>query len=96
MDRRGFLGGLAGALAGSVLDLDKLLWVPGAKTISIPKVVPVPLYHPAYVMYDLIDVTSMEARLQFREYMAVVQQAGRSYIGKSELVGLLERKVVRP
>ena len=32
--RRGFLSALAGAM---VLDPEKLLWRPGAKTISIPK-----------------------------------------------------------
>jgi hypothetical protein len=32
--RRGFLGALLGA---AVLDPEKLLWVPGAKTISIPR-----------------------------------------------------------
>lgn len=37
MKRRGFIGALAAALAGSVIDPDKLLWVPGAKKIFIPK-----------------------------------------------------------
>lgn len=34
--RRGFLGLLAGIAAGAVLDPERLLWIPGAKTISIP------------------------------------------------------------
>ena len=35
--RRGFLGALLGGLAASaVIDPEKLLWVPGRKTISIP------------------------------------------------------------
>jgi hypothetical protein len=34
--RRGFLGALFGAASAAVLDPERLLWVPGAKTISIP------------------------------------------------------------
>lgn len=34
--RRGFLGLLGAGVAGMVLDPERLLWVPGAKTISIP------------------------------------------------------------
>jgi len=37
MNRRGFLSALLGAVAAPmVLDPERLLWVPGAKTISIP------------------------------------------------------------
>lgn len=40
MERRGFLktlfGGAAAAVAGTMLDPEKLLWVPGAKTIFLP------------------------------------------------------------
>lgn len=36
MKRRGFLGLLGGLAAGAVLDPERLLWVPGAKLISIP------------------------------------------------------------
>lgn len=36
--RRGFLGALAGGLAATfALDLEKALWVPGKKLVSIPK-----------------------------------------------------------
>lgn len=35
--RRGFLGSIAGLLAASTLDPERALWVPGAKTISIPE-----------------------------------------------------------
>lgn len=42
MNRRGFLraflAGTVGLVAGAELDLDKLLWVPGAKTIFLPDV----------------------------------------------------------
>lgn len=43
MNRRGFLGLLAGAVtAGSLFDPEKLLWTPGKKLISIPKPTPIP------------------------------------------------------
>ncbi len=37
MRRRGFLTSLAGFAVGMTLDTERLLWVRGAKTISIPK-----------------------------------------------------------
>lgn len=36
LNRRGFLGALAAALAGATLDPERLLWRPGAKTIFLP------------------------------------------------------------
>jgi hypothetical protein len=36
MNRRGFLGLLAGIASAAVLDPDKLLWVTGRKLISVP------------------------------------------------------------
>jgi hypothetical protein len=36
LNRRGFLGVIAGAMAGSVFDPEKLLWVKGTKVWSIP------------------------------------------------------------
>lgn len=38
MNRRGFLGTLAAALVGSTLDPERLLWVPGVKTLFVPPV----------------------------------------------------------
>lgn len=38
MNRRGFLGALTAAVTGAVLDPEKLLWHPGAKLISVPRV----------------------------------------------------------
>lgn len=43
MNRRGFLRSLGGLLAGSVLDPERLLWVPGRKMISIPESI---VFHP--------------------------------------------------
>lgn len=36
MNRRGFLGALTAAIAGAQFDPERALWVPGARTISIP------------------------------------------------------------
>jgi hypothetical protein len=36
VNRRGFLGALAAFAAGAVLDPERLLWVPGQKTIFLP------------------------------------------------------------
>jgi hypothetical protein len=41
MNRRGFLGSLAGFAAALTLEPEKALWVPGQKLISIPKPMPV-------------------------------------------------------
>ena len=38
MNRRGFLSVLSAVSATAVLDPERLLWVPGAKTISIPPI----------------------------------------------------------
>lgn len=37
MNRRGFLGAMLGAVAGATLDPERLLWVPGRKVYSVPK-----------------------------------------------------------
>lgn len=37
MNRRGFLGALAAGAAAFAIDPERALWVPGAKTISIPR-----------------------------------------------------------
>jgi hypothetical protein len=44
MNRRGFLGAIAAAVAGAALDPERALWVPGAKLYSVPApvVAPVP------------------------------------------------------
>lgn len=38
MNRRNFLTSMAAAIGGMTLDPEKLLWVPGRKLISIPKI----------------------------------------------------------
>lgn len=44
VNRRAFLGLLASAAAGAVLDPERLLWVPGRKTIFIPSARQVAVY----------------------------------------------------
>lgn len=44
MNRRAFLGLLASAAAGAALDPERLLWVPGRKTIFIPSARQVAVY----------------------------------------------------
>jgi hypothetical protein len=39
VNRRGFLGALAGLVGAAALDPERALWVPGAKVISIPPAV---------------------------------------------------------
>lgn len=39
MDRRSLLRLIASGLVGTTLDVDKLLWVPGQKTIFLPPVI---------------------------------------------------------
>lgn len=41
MNRRGFLQTLGAALVGATLDPERLLWVPGQKTIFLPPVQPI-------------------------------------------------------
>lgn len=38
MNRRSFLAGLAGLIGTATLDPEKLLWIPGQKTIFLPPV----------------------------------------------------------
>lgn len=58
MNRRGFIARVLSAVAaGAVLDVDKLLWVPGAKTILIPK--ELPLLHPCLQMGDVFTIKGL-------------------------------------
>lgn len=54
MNRRGFLAALLG---GAVLDPERLLWRPGAKLISIPKVSAYDLYDGGWVIIEGCLVT---------------------------------------
>jgi len=68
IDRRRFLWGVFGAVAtGAVLDVDQLLWVPGAKTIFLPPVVPVrlnTLITPEWITWEVLqDLQTQHRRL---------------------------------
>ena len=52
MNRRRFLEMLTGAAATMVLDPEKLLWVPGKKTIFIPK----PVIKPTLDDWEVVAV----------------------------------------
>lgn len=54
MNRRGFLSGLAGLVAGMALDQEKLLWTP-TKTIFIP-----PVYRGGFVTTEMITQLMLE------------------------------------
>ena len=65
MNRRGFLGSIAGFAAACTLDPELALWKPGAKLISVPKIVSTgglfnPHYAigPQYIPFD--ELTSFE------------------------------------
>lgn len=60
MNRRGFLNALGLGAAALTLDPERLLWVPGAKTIFIPKTLAAPpqpfgIYAGMIIMADDID-----------------------------------------
>jgi hypothetical protein len=56
MNRRGFLGALAGAIAGASLDPEQLLWTPGRKLISIPSIV-----EPPWICPNLLTKETLKA-----------------------------------
>ncbi len=60
MNRRSFIARvLSAAAAGMVLDVDKLLWVPGAKSILLPPET-VPFLLPKLQIGDLITLRGIE------------------------------------
>lgn len=88
MDRRRFLAWLGGTAAGAVavstgvLDVDKLLWVPGEKTIFLPE--PVELFaEPVELFYGNqlipIDVFTREVLAIFEKNLLVTQSINREY-----------------
>jgi hypothetical protein len=70
MNRRGFLGALATLAAGHVLDPERLLWVPGAKTIFLPSRTPTLL---------TIDLITREALRVLQNQLTFVTVIHRQY-----------------
>jgi len=84
MDRRAFLrallSGAAGAVAAHTLDLDRLLWMPGARTIFLPPVETFEL-DPLAAIYTREALRILQNNLTFasminRPYDARGMQAG--------------------
>lgn len=88
INRRGFLGSLIATVGALTIDPEKLLWKPGEKTIFVPPLPPVPQWENlGYVevfsihdeiVFDLIDVTTLNSPHQFREYIPV-QRVSKRY-----------------
>jgi hypothetical protein len=69
MNRRGFLSFLGAAAGTAVLDPERMLWVPGAKLISIPRPRPpafTVLFHPhgGNQYFDLFDGSLIDINTQ--------------------------------
>ena len=78
MNRRGFIGSIAGFVAACTLDPELALWKPGAKLISVPKPVGVSLL--SIAEWEGIE---MQRLLQERYFLpaaqAIHQQMLRKY-----------------
>jgi len=62
MNRRRFLATLCAGAAGFALDPERLLWVPGKKTIFLPPVIQSVVFDPPVgytIVLDLNDITLM-------------------------------------
>lgn len=70
MNRRGFLGMLGMSAAALALDPERLLWVPGKKTIFVPSVV------------EPVQVVSQLAGLDMRTGMLVTWDQIEAVIGR--------------
>jgi hypothetical protein len=78
--RRGFLGLLATVAAGATLDPERLLWVPGAKLISVPA--------PARSMADMLR--------EIEEYVAEnMNVPWAAYVARKAAFGVSEEMWLR-
>lgn len=78
MNRRGFLGLLAGAATGFVLDPEQLLWRPGAKTIFLPSLAEPEFFGPVN-SFLTPDVITREALKVLSHQIGIVRLVERSY-----------------
>lgn len=83
MTRRGFLASLGAALAGATLDPEKLLWVPGARLISIPRARVDPWAHVRFARIGFAGAP-IDARLytldEVKRELAIVPRLGDDLI----------------
>lgn len=68
MNRRGFLGALAASAAAFALYPERALWVPGAKTISIPKSLTEALFIEHYVI-PFLAASPCEFRAMYPQHL---------------------------
>jgi hypothetical protein len=77
LNRRGFLGLVGGAVATSVLDPERALWMPGAKLISIPRALFVgPQYRSGLITLEYL---SRIRREMLRRNVGVLRFHQRAY-----------------
>jgi len=71
MERRSFLRLVGMGVLGMELDVDRLLWVPGAKTFFLPPVRPHTFMH--------MDWITREALRLFEHNLALIKMVNRTY-----------------
>jgi len=71
MTRRSLLRLLAMGVVGMELDVDRLLWVPGAKTFFLPPARPHTFTH--------VDWITREALRLFEHNLALIKMVNRTY-----------------
>ena len=85
MTRRSLFGVLASAAAAFALDPERALWVPGAKTISIPEPVQIPRYFPFVSGAALRAFCETQANEMDRHMLDYIQSIARD--GKLPKIG---------
>lgn len=74
MNRRAFLQTLAAGLTGAALDPERLLWVPGQKTIFLPSVV-----EPLGNEFEFMDWLAREGLRILKNELVVTRAVNRSF-----------------
>lgn len=91
MNRRGFLSFLGAAVAGATLDPERLLWVPGAKLISISK----PRITPQQIdaIRPILDQLAYKhwVRLHDQYFAAKLQTVGYGFVSLMNPNGDIEK-----
>jgi hypothetical protein len=66
VNRRGFIAAFAAFASSAVLDPEELLWVPGAKTISIPAMTEVP-----FMNLGMYGIMYEDWKISIGDYMGI-------------------------